>query len=82
MTLWASAVGVGAELWSNEAITTSATASSIVGLLRWLCNPAFHAVSLEPLIPLRRRSGAVNWLVMPTLWTGYDPLGFSCWRGG
>ena len=29
-----------------------------------------------------RRSGAVNWLVMPTLWTGYDPLGFSCWRGG
>ena len=74
------------ELWSNGAIvcaaTTAATASSIVGLLRWLCSSAFHAVSLEPLIPLRRRSGAVNWLVMPTLWTGYDPSGFSCWRGG
>ena len=52
MTLWASAVGVAAELWSNGAITTAATASLIVGLLRWLCNSAFHAVGLEPLIPL------------------------------
>ena len=34
------------------AATTAATASSILGLLRWLCNSAFHAVSFEPLIPL------------------------------
>ena len=78
MTLWASAVGVAAELWSNGAITTAATASSIVGLLRLLCNSSFHAVGLEPLIPLcRRRSGAVNLLVMLTLWTGHHPLGFG-----